>query len=160
MGSIHLNPDKELIMSLNAIVYKSIANIFFREGEKQKFLVDEMTGEVFLKDEYVGKTSYQENDFIATQKRIGNLSEINTLKTLIATIIKDNQSIILNKILYNASHSGDLLCDEDINLLAIEIEILRKNASSSLDSELQLFLDVLDILVKASIDEHNPIVFV
>jgi hypothetical protein len=140
-------------MSLSAVVYTNIKNL---EIDESLLDIDEHTGEVFFIDE---DTDFNEEVFVATYKRLGNMETVNYLYGKISSFLSKEYSILLTKILYNASHSGDKIDFTEMEKLQSEIDCIRKKVNSN-DWCTQEFLDTLSKLASTSIKEKNPIVFV
>jgi hypothetical protein len=135
-------------MGLDAVVYRNPEKLrIFIQGSAYE--IDEITGEVLF-------ASATTNMVIAEQVRFGNASEIAYLKNIIADYLDPIKSIIENKILYSASHSGDVIFLTELGILEHEMSFLKKTGIP----ELQNFLDGLAKLIAAAYSENNPIVFV
>ena len=140
-------------MSLDAVVYTNLKNL---EIDEDLLDIDEDTGEVFFIDE---DNDFNEEIFIAESKRLGNVETVNYLYGQISEFLPEETSIILTRILYNASHSGDKIDFAEIEKLKSEINFIREKFNPN-DSHAKDFLDNLSKLASRSIKERNPIVFV
>lgn len=140
-------------MSLNAVVYANIKNLTI---EEYLLDIDKDTGKVFFIDE---NNDFSEQDFIAISRRLGNLETVNYLYQKISEVLSVRESVILQKILYSGSHSGDKIDLTEIDRLELEIKLIREKFNSE-DSCVLNFTDSLSKLCLVSIKERNPIIFV
>ena len=97
--------------------------------------------------------------FIAISKNIGNLTTIHYLYKMISEIFNHEQSIILSKLLYSGSHSGDKIECSELYQLESEINIIKEKLDKS-DAIVSYFIDTIIELSVISRKESNPIVFV
>lgn len=143
-------------MGLDAVVYKSIANVRVLDPlDVGAICLDEETGEVYLDPPGLGHL--RREDVIAVKKRLGNISLIAFLRDNIRRVLSAT-SVILSKVLYDGTHSGDIIYEEDIELLAREIHFLKiQNIQKS--DELLEFISDMEALVAAAREQGNPIVF-
>lgn len=65
-----------------------------------------------------------------------------------------------SKVLYDGTHSGDIISNGDLGALKNEIELVRAVPGAQLSSDLKNFLADMEELVAASEQHGNPIVFV
>jgi len=75
-----------------------------------------------------------------------------------ATRLVGLNSMLVQKVLYSGTHSGDTIARESIHKLAAELELIRETKRLSL--EFRLLLAAIDDLISAAKHEGNPIVFV
>ena len=146
-------------MSVNAIVYTNKKNIKFDKIYNNFLDIDKDTGEVFVAEENDYTSNLSEDIYVAISRHIGNLSTINYLYRIIADIFNSEQSIILSKILYSGSHSGDKIECSELYQLESEINIIKEKSDKS-DSVVSHFIDTMLELSFVSKKEGNPIVFV
>lgn len=114
------------------------------------------------RDSYTGEVNSDSGgQFIAIQKRLGNTSLISWLKEQVAVVLTDvPESIILTKVLYSATHSGDVIDAADFPQLQREIQLIRGKYKENPDVEIQQFLDDIEELIDVAREHGNPIVFV
>lgn len=139
-------------MGLDAIVYRNAAHIA-DAGHDDRFEVDQATGEVVPKRNTFGIPAHM---LVAERQRLGSIDEIRLLREEVEKSLVDGNSLLIQKVLYSASHSGDVIAVSDIQLLCKELDVLRTSSSI----QLQEFIAAMDALVRASRSEGNPIVFV
>jgi hypothetical protein len=145
-------------MGLDIVVFKSKKNLDIDEKNYKFFEVDEETGEVYIADENKFNSSLLEEDVVAISYRIGNLTAVSQLYKSIATIIRNDKSIVLNKILYNGTHCGDTIKYADLKPLEAEINyILSRLDDDNLEVK-DFALGILKVL-KVAKEQNNPLVF-
>src|SRR5436853_7461701 len=105
-------------MGLNAVVFKSIHKLESEYG-LGLFDVNNTTGEAVLKPEH--QVRIPRMAFFAVQKRLGNLSEVERLRDIVGKLLPNRKSLIQERVLYSAFHSGDTI--EQDNLFTLEEEI-------------------------------------
>ena len=120
--------------------------------------IDEQTGEVYFEDPEIAK-KHPKNTFTAIRKSLGNVAMIGALRGEISRAA-DNNSILLSKVLYSGSHSGDIIGVSDLDKLESEIKNVRNNTSKERSSVLERFLKDLTELIMAARAQQLPIVFV
>lgn len=97
-------------------------------------------------------------EVIAMHKRLGNASMIASLAGEIRPFI-ENDSLLLSKVLYSGSHSGDEIRVQDIDRLDSEIKSTRAMSGDSLSKALENFLKDMSDLVEKAKEQGRPIVF-
>ena len=137
-------------MGLDAIVYRNAAN-FSAIGDDYPFEVDQATGEIFSE----GALSVPADRLVATRQRLGNMDEVRFLRKEVQKQFGDAESILIQKVLYSATHSGDAIVVSDMALLRKELDVLRASNNVQLHS----FIAAMNALIEASEGERNPIVF-
>ena len=90
--------------------------------------------------------------------RLGNVAEVRSLQIEVSRFIDPNESILLQKVLYSGSHSGDAIPVSDFFKLKVEFSSLRSRQLSP-SPELRRFLDVIEQAVDVGIRENQPIQF-
>jgi hypothetical protein len=147
-------------MGLDAIVYRSKANLPF-DADVVGAVVDETTGEYCFPDQNLESALEREFPWetrIAVRKRIGNIALVAAVRENAGEIL-GGDSIILSKVLYSGTHSGDSIPLDLISALEGELFRLRRYADQNEVDHLKRFVtDMLD-LVGGAKREGNPIVF-
>jgi hypothetical protein len=147
-------------MGLDAIVYRSKANLPF-DADVVGAVVDETTGEYYFPDQNLESALEREFPWetrIAVRKRIGNIALVAAVRENAGEIL-GGDSIILSKVLYSGTHSGDSIPLDLISALEGELFRLRRYADQNEVDHLKRFVtDMLD-LVGGAKREGNPIVF-
>ncbi|HWD92253.1 MAG TPA: hypothetical protein VG938_07885 [Verrucomicrobiae bacterium] len=141
-------------MGLDAAVYRNVNALAERFGA-EAFDVDPQTGESTPKP----STNIREPraTFVALKRRLGNFAAVGSLRAKISNILMSDRSIVLQKILYDASHGGDIIKSEDFNGIAKEIETIR---CATNDPLVLTFVANIEDLINTALTENNPIVFV
>jgi hypothetical protein len=143
-------------MGLSARVYTNIESLKERL-RPNSFLVDQATGEVYPRDDDE-TLSVNRGDLIAISKRLGNVTEVAALNAAISHLFAGHDSILLNKVLYSGSHSGDHVDIADFPRLREELSLLAKSRLSE-DPYVPTFLSKMQDLLDTAEHERNPIVF-
>lgn len=147
-------------MGLNAAVYRKITELPFTERDLSFVTVDPMTGQVDLDDAAV----YQawSDKVKVVEKRIGNAALVNELRTEVEHLLgrSSSTSLLIRRVLYNGTHSGDIIANSDLGLLKREIGIVRGIQEHQVSHELERFLAAMEELADASEGNGNPIVFI
>lgn len=145
-------------MGLRAVVYTNSKNLDF-EISSGFLEVDSETGEIFVSEKNSSHFPLPEEKTIAISYRVGNIDTVNFLKQKISNLIRDfSFSIIIEKILYSGTHSGDKLDISELDDLKKEIIYLKRILNSK-DSSLEDFTENMLNLIKVAKKEENPIVF-
>jgi hypothetical protein len=148
-------------MGLDAAVYRQLEELPFTREDLRFISVDPRTGQVDF--ESAGLFKAWNDKVKAVEKRIGNNALVNRLKTELERILGQSSSgtLLINKVLYNGTHSGDIIPRQDMPSLKHEIALVR-GITEHLDSssELESFLVDIEELIAASERHKNPIVFV
>ena len=139
-------------MGLDAIVYKNARSLREKHGSAV-FDFDEFTGE--LSPKLNVKVEEPRSSYIALEKRIGNFDAVGHLRSKISEIV-DEESVVLRKVLYSATHAGDKIDIGDFSKLKQEIATVRSNTA---DPAVIAFIYQMEELVNAASTENNPIVF-
>ncbi len=117
-------------MGLDAVVFKSVQTLPAMEPQDIRAMhVDELTGEAYFESERGARL--RREDVVAAERRLGNSSHIATLRTEVRRVLEDDFSpLLLSKVLYDGTHSGDVIRREDIGLLKLELSVLKSEISS------------------------------
>jgi hypothetical protein len=98
--------------------------------------------------------TYGQDEQAVASKRLGNVAHVAFLRDS-ATRALGTQSVVVSKILYDATHSGDSLAVSELQSLAAELRILERTC----DMDVQTFArDMLELVLIALIRER-PIHF-
>ncbi|WP_156800417.1 hypothetical protein [Thalassoporum mexicanum] len=119
--------------------------------------MDPRTGEYDVSydywDEYVFPLEY----FEAISKRIGNMSAVGHMREHMTPLLDQENSIILNKIVYNAIHDGEIPVSE-LDQLEAELNHVEEHYDRE-NSLVRYFIECFRELIAAARKENNPIVF-
>lgn len=111
-------------------------------------------------DEWLALRACEHQDGVLKHHRFGNIALIALLRSEL-NLFPNDFPILLNQVLYDGTHSGDYLCQEDINRLQLELDRLKSFKCT--DSELQAFVDnfrlKMEQLVNCAKIVNNPIAF-
>jgi hypothetical protein len=144
-------------MGLDAVVYKNKMHLP-SDPEIQGVRTDPVTGELFCSDDVVKK--YPLDFFQAKSTRLGNVNNISALREEIELVAGTVPSILRSRILYSATHSGDVIAASDLDHLESELQMIKLKTSEQSSSFLRGFLQDLTDLIFSARCERNPIVFV
>ncbi|QYO62231.1 hypothetical protein [Leptolyngbya sp. 7M] len=145
-------------MGLDAVVYTHKNNLQI-DTNSNMLQVDEETGEVFIADDNLA-SNYPNSSFVAVQCRLGNSSNIGYLNEEIANLLPNETSLLLEKVVYSGSHSGDKIDLEELDQLETEINRLKQQLPGQRTVLLEQFIQNMTELIQAARREGNPIVFV
>lgn len=147
-------------MGLDAAVYKRLDEIPFTRENLRFVTVDPRTGQVDFEDAALFRA--WSDKVTAAEKRIGNIASVALLKSELQKLLgrSSAQTVLIGKVLYSGTHSGDIISKDDLDSLKHEIALVRGISGLDMSSELQRFLVDMEELVAASERHGNPIVFV
>lgn len=147
-------------MGLDAAVYRRLDELPFTKEDLRSIGVDPRTGQLDFEDAALFKA--WGDKVKAVEKRIGNIALVSYLKAEVERILghSSSQTILISKILYSGTHSGDTISGELLGPLKEEIAMVRGIAGHQAGTELESFLVGLEELIAASERHRNPIVFV
>jgi hypothetical protein len=149
---------KETAMGLDAKVYIRRDKLPF-EVDARKARVDDQTGEVYFDDPTDAPRSPEA--FVAVHKRLGNAAAISFLAEEIKKALdEDALSFLTNKVLYSATHAGDVINLDQLNRLREEIAAIRERTKGQRSAELEKLLTDFEELIRAAEEQGNPITFV
>jgi hypothetical protein len=144
-------------MGLDAVVYKSKAHLP-SDPEIQDVQTDQATGELLCSDDVLKK--YPENFFEANSKRLGNVTNIAALREEIELVAGTIPSFVGSRVLYSATHCGDVIAAADLDQLESELQMIRLKAGDRSSVFLRCFIQDLTDLISSARSQRNPIVFV
>jgi len=144
-------------MGLDAVVYKSKAHLP-SDPRVQDAPADPDTGQLHCSDEV--ERMYPVGFFEANSKRLGNVANVSDLRDEIEHSAGTIPSVLASRVLYSATHSGDVINVSDLDQLEAEVQIVRLKAGTGSSPFLRCFLENLTDLISTARREHNPIVFV
>ena len=144
-------------MGLTARVYTN-KNKLLSEIQSSETHVDDETGEIFFDDP---TRAPPESELVALEKRLGNVALIHSLAEEIRSVVPTkSESFLLDRVLYNGSHSGDFIQVTELDALRREIISVVDLTEGHGTKELGRFLEDLSELTRMSEEQRNPIVFV
>jgi hypothetical protein len=142
-------------MGLDAVVYLHRDNLPLNVSGFPN--IDDETGEIYFEDPKLAK-QHPADLFTAIHKNLGNIAMIAALRAEVGKVLKGD-TVLSDKILYNGSHSGDIIGLDELADLELEINLVRKRTVDK-SADLESLLDSLSELVEAARTQRNPIVFV
>lgn len=143
-------------MGLDAVVYRKKENLPF-DADALGAEFDSITGEYYFADDAVEQRFPYETR-VAISKRIGNINLVARLREE-AEAVLDEDSVVLSKVLYSGTHSGDTLDSRAFAPLERELSSLARQAEQSGSDRLKQFACDMSELLDAARAENNPIVF-
>jgi hypothetical protein len=102
---------------------------------------------------------YPQDFFKAISKRLGNIADISALREEIGHVSGSIPYILWSRVLYSATHSGDVIDVTDLDQLAAEIQVISLKAGEQASPSLKCFVADMTELICAARREQNPIVF-
>lgn len=147
-------------MGLDAAVYKRLEELPFTKEDLRFIAVDPRTGQLDFEDAALFRA--WSDKIKVVEKRIGNIALVDLLKTELERVLGESSSntVLISRVLYSGTHSGDVISKEDLGSLRHEIALVRGITGHQISSELDGFLADMEELVTASERHGNPIVFV
>ena len=98
---------------------------------------------------------------IAARERLGNEHLVTLLRAELFNLgFENDTSLILRKILYSGTHSGDVISADDFNGLKRELAYITEMSLPRGSTALLSFLAKMQNLVAVAEEQGNPIVFV
>jgi hypothetical protein len=141
-------------MGLDAVVYRNRAHIEMGRDEVHAKVIPE-TGEVYFEDDRLTRKYDHRREAVA--HRLGNISATAELRDEVTRLIGP-KSMIVQRVLYSGTHSGDAIPLENLPELSAELHAIRQSGRGS--PHLHQLAGALEELIRAAKDENNPIVFV
>jgi hypothetical protein len=135
------------------VVYRNIRNLDLGADRAHAYVIPE-TGEVDFHDIEIAR-KYRDKRH-ATEHRLGNITAIGFLRAEV-TKLAGLDSVLIRKVLYSGTHSGDYILLAELPALSEELGKLA--GCPLLSAELTIFLDEMEVLVRTARQENNPIVF-
>ncbi|HUO27180.1 MAG TPA: hypothetical protein VMU61_16050 [Candidatus Aquilonibacter sp.] len=147
-------------MGLDAAVYKRLEELPFTKEDLRFVAVDPRTGQVDFEDAALFRAWSDKVKVV--EKRIGNIALVSLLRAEMEKILgaQSSGTLLIRKVLYSGTHSGDIISKEDLSSLKHEIASVRKTTGQQLSPEVESFLADMEELIAASERHGNPIVFV
>ena len=145
-------------MGLIAVVYLAKQNLSFdmrKEGAEQ----DSRTGAIYFQDQEK-KMQFPRELRQAIRIKLGTSFEISDITKEIGPMLGAAESVLSDRVLYDISHSGDLIELQDLDRLDSELHAVRDRVGSRGSRLVNKFIVDMNSLVKAAREQHNPIVFV
>ncbi len=143
-------------MGLDAVVYLKKDKLPF-DADALGALLDVPTGEYYFLDPELDR-KFPSNTRRAVEKRIGNIAMVSYLRDQAEQVL-DKNSVVLSKVLYSGSHSGDSIDVQFLARLEEELLLLRNSSMAGSSTELLTFVTDMNELVMAAKSQGNPIVF-
>ena len=147
-------------MGLDAAVYRRLGEMPFTKEDLRFIAVDQRTGQVDFEDAVLFRT--WSDKVKAAEKRLGNMARVDLLRSELEGLLghSSSQTLLISKVLYSGTHSGDIISKEDLVPLRNEIALVRGISGPQISSDLKAFLADMEELIAASEKHGNPIVFV
>src|ERR1700730_10874101 len=141
-------------MGLDAVVYKNKLHLP-SDPEIQGVRANPATGELLCSEDMVKK--YSLDFFQANSKRLGNVSNISALREEIEVAAGTIPNFLRSRVLYSATHSGDVIAVSELDQLESELQMIRLKRGEQSSSFLRCFLKDLTELIASARSERNPI---
>ena len=143
-------------MGLEALVYRDISSIP-PELVSRSLECDPETGELFYPN--ATRPLNLPNDFaVARRIHLGNIGEIAGLRREVSQILGDS-ALIITKVLFSGSHSGDVIPPSFFNELEAELRRLELHPENLSHPVADMTFNLLELIEEAK-RQNNPIVFV
>lgn len=146
-------------MGLIAVVYRDKQNLPF-DMQKEGAEEDERTGAIYFRDPE-RKKLFRREMRQALRIKLGTSFDILELSRELGPMLGAAESILSERVLYDPSHSGDMVEVRDLQSLDTELHSLEEKLEPSRRSKLtDRFLHDMHELVRAAKEQKKPIVFV
>jgi len=142
-------------MSLDAMVFKNRKHLPF-DPDALGASFDSETGEYFFEDEEL-EQKYPGDLTVAVAKPLGNITAVGHLREELEEVLED-ESVVLSKVLYSGTHTGDHLSLDDLPELEWELSEIDKYLKKRKSPLVSRFVADMRELSAAAHHEHNPIV--
>jgi hypothetical protein len=142
-------------MGLNAVVYRNRERLPF-DPDELGAVFDNDTGECYIDHDISG--GLDGDVVVALSRRLGNVSAVKDLADAVERSLGPN-SLLRSKVLYNGSHAGDVIGVDSLQHLSAELQQLRGRAPVCPEPAISEFIQGMEDLLRAALDEGNPIVF-
>jgi hypothetical protein len=139
-------------MGLDATVFKNLAHID-KSIDRSLLSYDETTGHYWVE---MSGGRYPRDLFVAEERRLGNAANIVALRAELEEMNLD-VPILLNKVVYDFSHCGDILPFSEIDALEHEVNLVKEQPN--LSSFMAEFIESMEALIRAAKENQNPICF-
>jgi len=144
-------------MGLDAVVYRNIQTLAPALRERVR-IADPETGELDFVSQGPPDPNYNDA-LLAISIRIGNAASVGWLREQINSRWNGDCDILLNKVLFSGSHSGDFINLKGAEAMRREIDKIGVT-QGQLPEALDEFLKQMRQLLDVADAEKNPIVFV
>lgn len=145
-------------MGLDAVVYKSKRKLVDDPSE-ERMEADERSRDLLPKHNLPDPAFSRESTEVL-HKRLGNVAAVETIRKEICKAQGQESNVLLGKVLYSSTHSGDTIELDSLDTLLREVSRLRKVTEGSRSMLLTNFIEDMLELIWAAQNEGNPIVFV
>lgn len=142
-------------MGLNAVVYRNRKHLPF-DPDPLGAVFDERTGECYIQNG--ASEGFDEQVVIAVSRRLGNVSAIDDLADAVESSLGPN-SLLRSRVLFDGTHTGDVIDVGSLTQLRSEIEQVRRTACGRSQPLFSEFVRSMEDLIEAALNEGNPIVF-
>jgi hypothetical protein len=145
-------------MGLIAVVYLAKKNLPF-SMDKEGAEIDDRTGAIYFRDAEK-KKQFPREQRQAIRIKLGTSYDIIDITKEIGPLLGAAESVLSGRVLYDVSHSGDLIELGDLDRLEVELTSVRERVGQRASKVLTQFLSDMVSLVSAARNQRNPIVFV
>jgi hypothetical protein len=145
-------------MGLIAVVYLAKQNLTFDmnlEGAER----DDRTGAIYFRDPEK-KKKFPREQRQAIRVKLGTSYEVLEITKELGPMLGAAESVLTDRVLYDISHSGDMIEVADLERLEIELSAAKNRLGDRASKVLTKFLHEMFMLLLAAREQHNPIVFV
>jgi hypothetical protein len=145
-------------MGLIAVVYLAKQNLSFdidQHGAEQ----DDRTGAIYFQDPEK-KKQFPRELRQAIRIKLGTSYEISDIAKELGPMLGAAESVLTDRVLYDISHSGDLIETADLDRLDSELRAVSDRVGSRGSKLLTKFLADMTSLVTTARRQNKPIVFV
>ncbi len=145
-------------MGLIAVVYRAKQNLPF-DMDREGALLDERTGAIYFTDPAMKKVHPRE-ERQALRIKLGTSYDLVEIVKELGPLLGAAESVLTDRVLYDYSHSGDIVENSELIPLQVEVEAAKERLGRKASKITSKFLDDMTALVKTAQEQKNPIVFV
>ncbi len=145
-------------MGLDAVVYRNRKNLPF-DPEQVGAALDARTGEFYFQDSAAAGKRFNGKVVVAVSRHLGNVSAVDFLLEAVERSLGRQDSLLQNKVLFSGTHAGDVIEPLHLHQLGVEIDEVRRSSLVNQVPALAEFVRNMEDLLKAALEEGNPIVF-
>ena len=145
-------------MGLIAVVYLAKENLRFdmaKEGARE----DARTGAIYFAEPQK-KRLFPRELRQAVRIKLGTSFEIADIDKELGPLLGSAESLLSERVLYDLSHSGDLIEIGELDRLEEELQSVGEKVGSGASRVVVRFLSDMGTLVRAAKEQKKPIVFV
>jgi hypothetical protein len=145
-------------MGLDIVVYRSKESLGI-DVDSLGAIKDPLTGEYRFPMQFVGD-KFPRELIVAARWRVGNMDAVAQLRGELELVVGPGRLLLIEKCLYDGTHSGDTIDSGLFGRLDDEIYEIQRRFGEQFSHNLKDFLTRMLEVIQVAKNENNPIVFV